>query len=48
MVIQAARQNSRGVGDVTDRGRAQPAFGEHRRGELEKLVAAARRLAGCG
>src|SRR5258705_10301429 len=48
VVVQAAGQNSRGVRDVTDRGGSQPALGEHRRGELEKLVASARRLAGCG
>src|SRR5215217_440098 len=43
MVIQAAGQNARGIGDVAHGRRAQPALGEHRRGELQQLVAAARK-----
>ena len=41
MVIQAAGQDACGVGDVAHGGGAQATFGEHRRGEIEKLVAPA-------
>ena len=41
VVIEAAREDARRVGDVPHGRRAQAALGEHRRGEFEKLVAAA-------
>ena len=48
VVVEAAGEDSRRVGDVAHGGGPQSALGEHRRGELEKLVAArAGRAAGC-
>ena len=39
VVVQAAGQDARRVGDIAHGGGAQPALGEHRGGELEQLGA---------
>ena len=39
MVVEAARQDARTVGDVAHGGGAQSTFGEHGRGEIQQLVA---------
>jgi hypothetical protein len=44
VVIEAAGQDSRGVGDVAHGGRTKAALGEHGRGEIEELVATTDRL----
>ena len=46
MVVQTAGQDAGAVGDVAHGGGAQPALGEHRRGELQQLVAPAACLTG--
>ena len=43
VVVETAGQDACGVGDVAHGGGAQPALGEHRRGEIQKLVAPAHR-----
>ena len=40
MVVEAAGQDARGVGDVPDSGGTQAALGEHHCGELEEFIPA--------
>ncbi len=46
MVVEAAGQDARAVGDVAHGGRAQATFGEHGRGERKQLVSPAVSLTG--
>ncbi|SHY36261.1 Uncharacterised protein [Mycobacteroides abscessus subsp. abscessus] len=39
MVIEAARQNAGGVGDIPHGGRPQTALGEHLGGKAQQLIA---------